>query len=268
MARNFERCGDDVSRLSRRRSPARYDADLSLAVKPTAATPVRLEVHDSAGTLVRTLTNIPREIGVNTTSWNLAFDAPRIRRAVSADDPDVAFFGAPSGPRVLPGRYRITLVVGDQRIEQPLQVRIDPTVNVTAAALAEQFTLSLQLRDLQSLVNDTLRALDGRKAELEARKRAAEAIPDSGGRTVVQRLSTELAVVDTLLDALVKPSIAPFWSEGPRIADRVGNLLRNLQALNAQPTGPQRALSTELATELRIALDAVARKLSRLGIAM
>ena len=239
-----------------------------LAVKPTAATPVRLEVHDSAGTLVRTLTNIPREIGVNTTSWNLAFDAPRIRRAVSADDPDVAFFGAPSGPRVLPGRYRITLVVGDQRIEQPLQVRIDPTVNVTAAALAEQFTLSLQLRDLQSLVNDTLRALDGRKAELEARKRAAEAIPDSGGRTVVQRLIAELAVVDTLLDALVKPSIAPFWSEGPRIADRVGNLLRNLQALNAQPTGPQRALSTELATELRIALDAVARKLSRLGIAM
>ena len=239
-----------------------------LATKPAAGTPVRIEVRDSAGTLVRSLASVPREAGINTTAWNLAYEAPRVRRPVAADDPEVSFFGAQSGPRVLPGRYRVRLVVGDQQVEQPLTVRVDPTVTVSAEALREQFTLAMQLRDLQSLVNDTLRALDGRKAELEVRKRAAEAMPNGAGRQVAQQLGSELKAVNDLLDMLAKPSIAPYWSEGPRIADRIGGLLRNLEAINAAPTGPQRGLSTELATELRTALDAVARQLNRMGITM
>ena len=239
-----------------------------LTTAPAANVPVRLEVRDSTGTLIRTLDRVPRAAGINTTSWNLTLDPPRARRAADPDDPEIAFFGAVSGPRVLPGRYTVRLVVGDQVEEQPLQVRVDPTVSVTPAALREQFTLALQLRDLQSVVNDTLRALDGRKAMLEVRKRAAEAIPNGGGAAAAAQISTELATVNELLDLLVKPVTAPYWSEGPRIADQIGNLLRKVEALNASPTRAQVTLSTELATELRQALETVTRALARMGIAM
>jgi len=211
---------------------------------------------------------VPRAAGINTTSWNLAHDAPRQRKAIDPSDPAIQFFGAPSGPRVLPGRYTVRLVVGDRQMEQPLLVRIDPTVKVSPAALREQFTLAMQLRDLQSVVNDTLRALDGRKGELEARQRAAQAIPDESGRAASRKIGEELAEVNDLLLVLVKPTNIPFYSDGPRMSDRVGALLRTVDGTNAAPTGPQRTLSTQLATELKAALDNVSRVLGRMGITM
>jgi photosystem II stability/assembly factor-like uncharacterized protein len=239
-----------------------------LATAPDSSTPMRIEVRDSAGAVVRVLRNVPRAAGINSTSWNLAYDAPRQRRALDPNDPAIQFFGPPSGPRVLPGKYSVRLIVGDQQSEQPLNVRVDPTVNVTPAALREQFTLAMQLRDLQAVVNDTLRALDGRKGELEARKRAADAIPEGGGREASVRIAAEMAEVNQMLLLLVKPTTIPFYSDGPRVADRVGALLRTVDGTNAAPTSPQKALSGELASELRGALDAVTRVLGRMGITM
>ena len=239
-----------------------------LASAPAAGTPVRIEVRDSAGAMVRVLRDVPRLAGINTTSWNLGAEAPRLRRPIDPNDPAIRFFGPISGPRVLPGRYSVRLVVGDQQVEQPLTVRVDPTVSVSPAALREQYTLAMQLRDLQSVVNDTLRALDARKAELETRKRAAEAIPDGGGRAAAEKAAAELKEVNDLLLVLVKPTDIPFYSDGPRISDRVGGLLRSMDGTNAAPTGPQKQLSTELANELRSALDNVTRVLGRMGITM
>jgi photosystem II stability/assembly factor-like uncharacterized protein len=239
-----------------------------LATRPDSGTPVRIEVRDTAGSVVRVLRDVPRQAGINTTSWNLAYDAPRQRRAADPNDPAVQFFGALSGPRVLPGRYSVRLVVGDQQMDQPLNVRLDPTVTVAPGALREAFTLAMQLRDLQAVVNDTLRALDSRKGELEARKRAADAIPDGGGREASQKVAAELNEVDELLLVLVKPTTIPFYSDGPRISDRVGALLRSVDGTNASPTSPQKTLSGELATELRSALDSVTRLLGRMGITM
>jgi hypothetical protein len=141
-------------------------------------------------------------------------------------------------------------------------------VQVTPAALKEQFTLAMQLRELQSVVNDTLRALDGRKGELEARKRSADAIQDGSGAAASKKAAEELAEVNELLLVLVKPTTIPFYSDGPRISDRVGALLRTVDGVNAPPTGPQKALSTSLATELKAALDNVTRVLGRMGITM
>ncbi len=239
-----------------------------LATAVDSATPLRIEIRDSVGAMVRQLRNIPRLAGINSISWNLAYDAPRQRRALDPNDPAIAFFGELTGPRVLPGRYSVRLVVGDQQTEQPLIVRLDPTVTVTTAALREQFTLAMQLRELQNVVNDTLRALDGRKAELEARKRAADAMPNGEGIALAKRLGDELAEVNELLLVLVKPTTIPFYSDGPKVSDRIGGLLRSVDGTNTAPTGPQKALSSQLATELKAALDNVSRLLGRLGITM
>jgi hypothetical protein len=159
-------------------------------------------------------------------------------------------------------------VVGDRSYEQPVTVRLDPTVKVAPEALAQQQQLALQLRDLQSAVNDTLRALDARRAELVARKRAAEAIPGGEGKAVAEQLGAEMEAIDGLFDILIKPVTRPYWSEGPRLANEVGDLLRKIEAVYAVPTASQQGLSVTLATELRGALEAVARQLGRMGITM
>ncbi len=81
-------------------------------------------------------------------------------------------------------------------------------------------------------------------------------------------MADELAEVNGLLLVLVKPTTIPYYSDGPRISDRVGALLRTVDGTNAAPTAPQRTLSTELATELKAALDNVTRVLGRMGITM
>lgn len=234
-----------------------------LRAKPADSTTVKVEVFDSNGQLVRDLGRVPREAGINTTAWNLGYDAPRQRRPINPDDPSIRFFGMPSGPRALPGRYVVRLTVGDQRMEQPLDVRVDPTSKTTPEALRAQFTVAMELRDLQSLANDTLRALDGRKAELEARRKAALAIPNGGGAAAAKALAGELAEVDSLFDILVKPADVPYWSDGPRISDRIGALLRNVDSGNFPPTPAQQKLGKELATELRDALERVRKYLGR-----
>lgn len=234
-----------------------------LRTRPADATEVKVEVFDGAGKLVRNLGRVPRDAGINTTSWNLGYDAPRQRRPINPDDPAIRFFGAPSGPRVLPGRYVVRLTVGDQRMEQSLDVRVDPTSRTTPESLREQFLVAMELRDLQSLANDTLRALDGRKAELEVRRRAAQAIPDGGGAAVVRSLTAEIAQADSLLDLLVKPAGVPFWSDGPRISDRIGALLRNIDSGNFPPTPAQQKLGKDLAVELRDAMERVRKYLGR-----
>lgn len=237
-----------------------------LQAKPAAATPVRLEVLDGSGQVVRTLSRIPREAGINTTAWDLGYEPPRARRASMGGEGEAVaarLFGAPSGPRALPGRYTVRLTVGTERMEQPLDVRVDPTSKTSPEALRAQFVVATEMRDLLSLANDTLRALDGRRAELDARHRAAMAIPDGGGATVARTLRGEIAEIDSLLDLLVKPATVPQWSDGPRISDRIGALLRNVGQGNSAPTQEQQKLGKELATELRAALERVRKTLGR-----
>ena len=240
-----------------------------LKTAPADSVKARIEIIDGTGQVIRTLSRIPRQAGINTTAWDLAYEAARPRRAPPAgedragDDGEEGFFGGGGGPRALPGRYTVRLVIGDQVLEQPVTVRVDPTARATAEGLKTQFDLAMELRTLQSLANDTLRALDARRAELEARRRAAQALPNGEGAAVLRALTAELVEVDTLITTLTKPANAPYWSAGPRISERIGALLRNVDSGNFPPTGPQQALSKDLAVELKAALDRVQKYLGR-----
>lgn len=242
----------------------------SLRSRPASETPVKIEILDGDSKVIRTLSRVPREAGINTTSWDLGHEPARPRRAPAPSSGTEDFeavaarlFGAPSGPRALPGRYLVRLTVGTETYEQPLTVRVDPTSNTSAEALRQQFIVASELRDLLSLANDTLRALDGRKAELDAKRRAALAIPEGGGAAAARAIGTEIAEVDSLLDILSKPASAPSWTGGPRVSERIGALLRGVGQGNQAPTTEQQKLGKELAIELRDALERVRKYLGR-----
>jgi photosystem II stability/assembly factor-like uncharacterized protein len=227
-----------------------------------------LEVLDARGSVVRTLRDASRSAGVHRVWWDLAYEPARTRGAAGRGQGGGGGFGGVAAPRALPGTFTVRLTVGDQRLEKPLEVRLDPTVQVARADLEAQFELAVRLRDMQSLVNDTLRALDGRKEELEARKRAADALPDGGGREASRQLAAELAQVQALVDALVKPSDIPNYSDGPKLANRIQQLLGNLGRSANAPTAAQGAFSVELATEMRRLLDDARRILGRASMTM
>ena len=96
--------------------------------KPDDKTTFKLQIFDQAGKLVQDLDRLAKEKGLNRVTWNLRFGGAEVRSPPSPEE--TAFTGPPRGPHVLPGSYRVKLTIGDKTFEQPVEVRLDPTVNV------------------------------------------------------------------------------------------------------------------------------------------
>jgi len=91
-------------------------------------------------------------------AWDLRFEPPRPRREEKVRE---SFFRrGPRGPQVLPGKYTIRLVVGQNQEERTVEVKMDPNHQVSLEDLKTQLSYSLQLRELISQVNDYCRGLD------------------------------------------------------------------------------------------------------------
>ncbi len=96
--------------------------------------------------------------------WDLRHEgAPRIRPAkIDAGDPGV-------GPTALPGRYTLRLVVGQETLSTPLELRLDPRVNAARADLEEQLAFSLELRDDLKRLAESVKGLRAVREQVKAR---------------------------------------------------------------------------------------------------
>jgi photosystem II stability/assembly factor-like uncharacterized protein len=123
---------------------------------------VKLEILDSEGKLVRTLsskeskeaeqpqewpdqakeiTTLPAAAGMNRYAWNLRWESP-------VKIPGAFYSGlGPRGPVALPGKYTVKLTAGGRTEAQSLELVLDPRVkNVTPEDLKRQFELAMQVR--------------------------------------------------------------------------------------------------------------------------
>ena len=111
---------------------------------------------------IRPPLELKRTRGFHRFVWDLHYPAPK---AFSFSHPIAATYldtdPQPKGPWVLPGAYKVRLTVdGAVRLEQPLRVRMDPRVKTPAAALQQQFTLSMELYAAIGRVYDEIVQLD------------------------------------------------------------------------------------------------------------
>lgn len=123
---------------------------------------IKLEISDSAGKLVRTITSVappkvdrppypdywlmsPDErslstnVGTNRTNWNLRYDDPPgynpdINNQMNASPGSVT--PAPHGPLVLPGTYTVKLLVDGAAYTQTVTVHNDPRIGESATMMA------------------------------------------------------------------------------------------------------------------------------------
>ncbi len=125
-----------------------------------------MQVFDSSNKMIVEQKNLSKEKGINRATWNLSQEGARQRRPPTAEQMEFGF--SPRGPQVLPGTYTVKLFVGDKPIgERRIEVRVDPTVQITTADLQTQYDLAMKLRDLVSVMNDGLRQLDSVKIQTE-----------------------------------------------------------------------------------------------------
>jgi photosystem II stability/assembly factor-like uncharacterized protein len=130
-------------------------------------------VHTSSGQLVNTLRGTGNR-GVNRIVWNLRETDLPIRGGFGGDDDAPAGGNSTPGPLVAPGTYVVRLVAGGRTLEQKVEVREDPRIDITAAE-RKQWTDAVQqsaaLAREFAPVNDRIQKLPGTGADVVDLKR-------------------------------------------------------------------------------------------------
>jgi len=97
--------------------------------------------------------SLPASQGMHRFLWDLRYDPIRNERELLAEDESGngavphRTFPAMDAPWVPPGAYTVRLTAGGRRYEQPLTLRLDPRVKLSAAGLAQLSALSTEMYD-------------------------------------------------------------------------------------------------------------------------
>jgi len=224
-----------------------YGAPITYYLKDKGA--AKIEVLDSAGKVIRDLGVVPQDAGLNRVTWDLRYQGPRLRRPPAPDQEDNGFRFRPVGPQVLPGKYAVRLTAGGQSLTRELEVRVDPTIVTSGAELRAQLDINTKLRDMQSSVNDALRSIDTWKAELDQAENSVKALEPQAPKVLTGLLTERKQQLSSMELKLARPDNIPGYSMGPRLVDRLGQLLNGIDRVLAAPTPYQVEHFNELKAE-------------------
>ncbi|MGI8430884.1 MAG: WD40/YVTN/BNR-like repeat-containing protein, partial [Chthoniobacterales bacterium] len=236
-------------------------AALSYSLGTETSGPVTLEIKDASGKAVRRYastdpvpkvdeklkiprywvkppTVLPATPGLHRFFWNL-HGAPLPE--AEAEYPMTAIpretAPQPTAPWAVPGSYTVSLTTGGKTLTQPLQVKIDPRVQASAADLAQQFQLSQALYEL-------------RRQLLPIGKEYGKLLTKVDELKTVTTDKSALEKIETLhskLAAFANP--AAVRSGQPLEFDllsKTAKLFGDLQQVDAAPTPEQTAAATGL----------------------
>src|SRR5271166_6497742 len=159
------------------------------------AAEVKLEIADSTGKLVRRYSSsdkkpakmppmaiaerwFPKPVmlenaaGMHRFVWDLRWNS-----SGTGEEFEDEGYGAPRGPRVVPGRYQMKLTVDGVAFNQPLVVQMDPRSKATSTELEQQLSLSLQIFGEVRRGRQTLAELSAAKSSLAKLKEQLQGKP-------------------------------------------------------------------------------------------
>ena len=190
-------------------------ASIYYFLKDKAAGEVKIEILQPDGTLVRTLSSVPREpdfsgdedtaeelkkaalpvdSGVQRAVWDLAWEGARKIKGAKIDTGDPL-----QGPRAVPGLYQVKLTVNGQTFTSPLTLLPDPRGSAPATELEAQLAFALRVRDDISRLTDLVNRIRSAREQLQAR---AKALEPRRSENQVGELLKQVAAVVTKADAL------------------------------------------------------------------
>ena len=253
-----------------------YGASINYWLKSAPTATPKITIADAAGKTVRTMDGT-RTAGLNRVYWDLGNQPtvpPRLRTkpqyqeqwAMDADGMRAApGFGAIS-VLVPPGKYTVKLTVDGASWSQPLEVRKDPNIKVSDAALnasvAAQLTIQAQMAAAGEWVN-TMEAVRVQMQQLTtalATDRLNADLKPAVDSVGVKFTDLERAIIDLRQTGQGQDGVR--WPT--QIAGQLGYLSSGLTAsADAAPTAQQRSVYTVLDKEakaVKSALDVLVQK--------
>ncbi len=201
-------------------------------LKSSPRTPVKLEILDAQGNLVREYSSKverrqPEEYqpvadywftdeeslgtaaGHNRFVWDLSYPAPPApEREFGMSVANLKSIEEPEGPLVLPGTYEIRLICEGHAYSQPVEVAMDPRVKVNVSELKDQLTLAIDVWNTMSDESTMADAMKSVKIQLDSIRSGEQFSPLL--RAAVDSL---LKTIISLTDSVADPGLAQLEGE-------------------------------------------------------
>jgi photosystem II stability/assembly factor-like uncharacterized protein len=110
------------------------------------------------------------------------------------------------GPLVLPGKYQVRLTVDGQAQTAPLEVKLDPRLQVSQAELEQQFNLLMQIREQLNRVYAAVNQIEDVRTQTEGLKRRLPT--DESARPVANSADSLAAKLVSVREPLVNLRIS------------------------------------------------------------
>ena len=154
---------------------------------PKAGTETKIEILDASGKTVRKYSSteaqlldepadpddkkpekeIKPEAGLNRFVWDLRYEeAHRLPGYYLWE-----YGNGAKGPVAVPGLYQVRLTVGSESQVAPLELKLDPRVNVSPADLAQQFNMLMQIHEELNHVYDAVNQIQDVRSQVAGLKR-------------------------------------------------------------------------------------------------
>ncbi len=237
-----------------------YGATINYFLKSEASAPVKVQILDAKGDVVRTLAGTGHA-GVNRVTWDLRGEPSsqiRIRTSPLAPAPHVRLgpegWRPPAGGGATitilqpPGTYTVKLSVGGRDLTRPLAVRKDPNTAGTEADIEAQTRVLGELRrDLETAV-DLLNRIELVRSQLESLERV---VPDAEVTKAAGALKGAFTDLEMTLIDLRITGAQDGVRYAARLISRFGYLANGLSNADFRPTDQQVEVQKLLAERLR-----------------
>ena len=185
--------------------------------------------------------------GLNHFTWDLRYPG-----AVSFECM-VIWGGSPErGPLALPGAYSVRVTAGPATVTQLLTIRMDPRLKgITEQDLAEQFALSVQIRDRVSAADTAVIRIRQMRSKIADRIERANAqdITRSGNAVAAKLLAIEEDLYQTRNRSGQDPLNFPI-----KLNNRIAALGNSVESGEARPTAASYVVFKELSADLDVVL--------------
>ena len=173
-------------------------ADITFALAAAERAPVKVQVMDSTGAVIRTIQQ-PARVGMNRAQWDLRYDPPKRveMRTTPAANPHIweepRFKGKvtrpithwgiqgpiAAGPLALPGRYTTRVIAGsDTTAARPLEILRDPLIASSDADLALSTQAQIRIRDDMNAAAEMINKLEIVRKQIEDQRKASATTTD------------------------------------------------------------------------------------------
>jgi photosystem II stability/assembly factor-like uncharacterized protein len=251
-----------------------YGALISYYLRTAPEGAVTIRILDAAGQVIRTLEG-PRRAGISRVAWDLRHETSKeIRlRTTPVFAPDVrpgadGWRPLPEGGRVAllapPGKYTVELLVGSQRLTQPLTVLKDPNSEGTEADIQAQFTLLRDIRQDLETAADMVNGIEVVRGQLQALAPLLEGGQAAAVRAQADALEKKLLAVE---DALIQRRLTGRGQDTVRwqaqLVAKLTYLAGGLAGADFAPTGQQQEVQGLLRQRVNAQQTALKEVLSK-----